>query len=67
MAFLDASTDRHAPDQKNPIEATQANLLDGIKLYRDHCAMCHGAPGHPENQFGPSVLSPGAGLHARRA
>lgn len=52
MRFLDASVDRRAPDQTSPIEASDANLIEGIKLYKTHCAMCHGAPGHPEKSFG---------------
>ncbi len=58
MSFMDACTDRHAPDQKNPIQPTETNLLDGMKLYRDHCAMCHGAPDHPEKKFGHPFYPP---------
>ncbi|MGH9581543.1 MAG: c-type cytochrome [Bryobacteraceae bacterium] len=58
MAFMDASTDRHAPDRKNPIEPTEANLLDGVKLYKTYCAACHGAPDHPEKQFGHPFYPP---------
>jgi mono/diheme cytochrome c family protein len=58
MAFVDASTDRHALDQRNPVPPTDANLLDGIKLYRGHCAMCHGAPDHPERRFGHPFYPP---------
>lgn len=43
-AALDASMTRHAPDAKNPIPTTEANLLDGTKLYQAHCAVCHGGP-----------------------
>lgn len=41
---LHAAIDRHAPD-KSPVEATEANLLEGAKDYREHCAICHGLPG----------------------
>jgi mono/diheme cytochrome c family protein len=58
MAFLDASTARHAPDRENPVEPTEANLSDGMKLYRSHCAMCHGAPDHPEKKFGHPFYPP---------
>ncbi|MGH9352560.1 MAG: c-type cytochrome [Terriglobia bacterium] len=58
MAFMDASTDRHAPGQKNPIEPTAANLIDGVKLYKTYCAACHGAPDHPEKQFGHPFYPP---------
>ena len=26
----------------NPVELTDANLIAGIELYREHCAFCHG-------------------------
>ena len=58
MAFMDASTDRHAPDRKNPVDPTDANLTEGVTLYRQHCAMCHGAPGHPEKKFGHPFYPP---------
>ena len=58
MSFMDASTDRHAPDQKNPIGPTDANLTEGVTLYKQHCAMCHGAPDHPEKKFGHPFYPP---------
>src|SRR5579862_9564120 len=58
MAFMDASTDRHAPEQKNPIAPTEANLIDGVRLYNTHCAECHGAPDHPESKFGHPFYPP---------
>jgi mono/diheme cytochrome c family protein len=54
MAVLDASTERHAPDTKNPIQPTDANLLDGMKRYDANCAGCHGDPGDPEPVSGRS-------------
>src|ERR1700686_181410 len=42
MSALDASMDRHAPRVSNPLPATDANLIDGIKLYSMNCAVCHG-------------------------
>ncbi len=41
---LNAAIHRNAPD-KSPVEATEANLLEGAKEYREHCAICHGLPG----------------------
>jgi mono/diheme cytochrome c family protein len=58
MAFVDASTDRHAPDQKNPIEPSEANLMEGVKLYKTYCGVCHGAPDHPEKRFGYPFYPP---------
>jgi mono/diheme cytochrome c family protein len=33
-----------AKDQKNPLPLDDANLLAGAKMYKDHCAGCHGVP-----------------------
>ena len=51
---VDASTERNAPEMKNPVTADESNLVAGAKLYLDHCAGCHGLPANPESQFGRS-------------
>ena len=38
VTAVDASAARHALRQQNPIPSTEANLLDGARLYRDKCA-----------------------------
>jgi mono/diheme cytochrome c family protein len=57
MAALDASMDRHAPHLNNPLPPTDDNLIDGIKLYTMHCALCHGGldnqPSALEHSFYP--------------
>ena len=58
MACMDASCARHAPDVRNPVQPTNANLLAGMRLYRHNCAMCHGAPDHPERRFGHPLYPP---------
>lgn len=58
MAAVDASTDRHAPDAKNPIPATDENVLAGAKIYRNHCVGCHGDPAHPDSTFGAAFYPP---------
>jgi thiosulfate dehydrogenase len=58
MAAVDASTDRHAPDQKNPMQANDENLVAGAKLYINHCAGCHGVPSNPSSQFPKSFYPP---------
>lgn len=30
------------------IQATESNYLAGARVYREHCAVCHGLPGKPE-------------------
>ena len=32
-----------------PLQADDSNLAAGAKVYRDHCAVCHGLPGQPES------------------
>ena len=42
MPALDAAVDRRAPDVKNPVQPTDANLIAGMKVYQTNCASCHG-------------------------
>lgn len=37
-----------------PMEATPANLESGARIYRDHCAVCHGIHGSP-SELGKSM------------
>jgi thiosulfate dehydrogenase len=39
---LEATLRRQAPREANPVPFTSANLLAGITLYGQHCAICHG-------------------------
>ena len=39
---LDATLDREAPTGPNPVAMTDDNVVTGIKLYGQHCAICHG-------------------------
>ena len=39
---LDATLDRDAPKGPNPVALTDDNLVAGVKLYGQHCAICHG-------------------------
>jgi len=39
---LNATLNREAPQGPNPIAMTDTNLVDGINLYEQHCAICHG-------------------------
>ncbi len=39
---LDASMEKHAPRVNNPVPPTDANLIDGMKVYTMNCALCHG-------------------------
>jgi mono/diheme cytochrome c family protein len=39
---LDATLAQDAPTGPNPVALTDANLIAGIDLYGQHCAICHG-------------------------
>jgi thiosulfate dehydrogenase len=39
---LDATLRSQAPKGPNPIALNDANLMEGIVLYGQHCAICHG-------------------------
>jgi mono/diheme cytochrome c family protein len=58
MAAVDASTDRRAPEGKNPVEPTETNIAAGAQLYLDHCAGCHGLPSNPDSAFARSFNPP---------
>ena len=40
---LDATLSRDAPKGKNPVALTERNLLDGVHLFAQNCAVCHGS------------------------
>lgn len=39
---LNATLRNQAPKGPNPVALTEANLIQGISLYGQHCAICHG-------------------------
>src|ERR1700679_1584723 len=55
MPALDAAVDRRAPEAKNPVEANEANLVAGMKIYQTNCAGCHGDIHEPHATFGDSL------------
>jgi len=57
---LDATLAREAPKGPNTVPISDANLIEGINLYAQHCALCHGTAA------GDSSASPIAkGLYPR--
>lgn len=44
---FDTAVARQAPRLRNPVQATDENLMAGMKYYRDGCAGCHGGPTSP--------------------
>ena len=56
---LDPAIERHAPRADNPVQMTDANLIQGMKLYTMNCALCHGSLNQKPNTVG-AALSPDA-------
>lgn len=40
---LEATLRRDAPTEQNPVELTEQNLSEGLHLFAENCAVCHGA------------------------
>ncbi len=40
---LDATLGRVAPKGSNPVPLSEQNLLDGVQLFAQNCAVCHGS------------------------
>jgi thiosulfate dehydrogenase len=57
---LNATLRRQAPREANPVPLTSANLIAGITLYGQHCAICHGTAGGD-----PSASPVAKGLYPR--
>lgn len=55
---MDASVARAAPNAVNPITPDEPNLAAGARLYRDHCAMCHGDPANPKSALADYLNPP---------
>jgi hypothetical protein len=55
---MDASTERHAPNVKNPIEPTDTNLHEGMKVYVTYYSQCHGGPAIPVSALGKAEYPP---------
>ncbi len=53
---MDASMDRQAPHLQNPVPVTDANLIDGMKIYTMSCAQCHGELNRKPSEFGASFF-----------
>jgi thiosulfate dehydrogenase len=39
---LQATLNKDAPKNPNPVQLTDENLVKGIRLYETNCAICHG-------------------------
>jgi mono/diheme cytochrome c family protein len=55
---MDKYADRHAPKLPNPVPPTNANLIEGIRVYKNNCAICHGGPEKPVAALGQTFSPP---------
>ena len=52
---LHARMSKEMPAQ-SPIPVTEPNLLAGARLYREHCAVCHGIAGAPQTAIAKGMF-----------
>jgi thiosulfate dehydrogenase len=45
-------------DQKDPLPFDDANMLAGVHAYKEHCAVCHNAPGQPRTAVSKGMFPP---------
>jgi thiosulfate dehydrogenase len=57
-AALDAAMEHQAPRVENPVPKTDANLIDGMKLYAMNCGVCHGGLDRKQNALGGAFYPP---------
>jgi mono/diheme cytochrome c family protein len=57
---LNASAERHAPRVSNPVAPTEANLMAGVKVFKNDCAGCHGTPDTASKNEANVILYPNA-------
>ncbi|MGB7436918.1 MAG: c-type cytochrome [Candidatus Acidiferrum sp.] len=50
-AYLDKK-----PHLPSPVPADETNFIAGAKVYKDHCAVCHGLPGEPRTAIAEGMF-----------
>ena len=55
---LDRSVAKRAPQRKNPFAATPEVIREALGEYREHCLVCHGAPGVDAGEIGSGLNPP---------
>src|SRR5271166_216231 len=53
---LDSTLRREAPQGNNPVELNEQNLISGIRLFAQNCAVCHGSA---QGAASPSPIAKG--------
>lgn len=54
---LDARIKHEAP-ANSPIDASEQNLVEGAKTYREYCGVCHGMRNQPETAIAKGMYPP---------
>jgi mono/diheme cytochrome c family protein len=55
---LDNAMEHQAPRVESPLQATDSNLIDGMRFYIMNCAGCHGGVDKKPAEFGLSFYPP---------
>lgn len=50
--MVDAWAKRTAPKGSNPVQASESDMIDGVKIYKMNCSVCHGSPENPVSSVG---------------
>lgn len=48
----------NAAEQKDPLAFDDANMVAGVKEFKEHCAVCHGTPGQPPTAISKGMFPP---------
>lgn len=46
------------PHPNSPVPENEQNFLEGAKIYKEHCAVCHGLPGEPKSAIANGMFPP---------
>lgn len=46
------------PHLQSPVPEDENNFLAGAKVYKEHCAVCHGLPGEPKTTIADGMFPP---------
>lgn len=47
-----------AADQKNPMALGDENMMAAVNVYKENCAVCHGAPEHSPTAISKGMFPP---------
>jgi len=46
------------PHLPSPVSEDEKNFIEGAKVYKEHCAVCHGLPGEPKTAIADGMFPP---------